>query len=176
MLQPMDEPPPSLASAGDDRKSGFGEQPSYFFRCLVLRVVRVRAGRSENRNALSNVREIVEAFDELPGDAHDAPGVGACEIPAQIAAGLKQLFVFGDGRTEISDIAVDDSLGAGRAHRRFLGWRRSARCAMTCFGPLTQPFAGGDLGLCRHLRARFFSAGGARGGLFRFRFFTFWHS
>jgi hypothetical protein len=57
----------------------------------------MRSRRAEDRHAALDVREVVEAFDELAHDAHDAPGIGAREVLA-IAAGLEQLLVFGEGR------------------------------------------------------------------------------
>ena len=116
--------------AGDDREARLGEQPRDFLRGQVLRIVGMRARRAEDRDALLDVREVVEAFDELAHDAHHAPRVGAREVVA-VAAGLQQLFVFGLGTDPAPDRVVDDSRARPTVRWRVFcdgGVRPAARC------------------------------------------------
>jgi len=93
------------ARAGDDREALLAEQLPDLDRGEVLRVVGMRARRAEDRDALLDARELVEALDELRHDAHHAPRVGGPEVGARSAV-LEELRVLGERPGHVTDRVV----------------------------------------------------------------------
>src|SRR5690242_693727 len=83
-------------AAGDDREPFLREHPGGFHRLLVVGVVGLGASRAENRDGVVDVRQGVEALDELSHDAEDAPGVRLDERPRLARSLREELFVLSD--------------------------------------------------------------------------------
>src|SRR3954468_22473406 len=119
----------------------------------------MRARRAEDRYAAANVREIVEALDELAHDAHHAPRIAAREV-GRVASRLQQLFVFRDGKAANCLTAL--ARGAARARRAPLGWWRASRGAVTHFRSFAEPLLRIRRRLGHHLGRRLLSPGRTR--------------
>jgi hypothetical protein len=84
------------AAARDDREPFVAELARELPRLAVLRRPRIRAGRSEDRDGLADVRQRREALAQLVLDAKEPLGVGELgEDRARL--GLQQLLVGGAG-------------------------------------------------------------------------------
>src|SRR6185312_10790095 len=114
------------ARSGDRRESRLRAEPADFGRRRVLRIVRLRARRAEDRDRLADVRELVEPFDELAHDAQHAPRVAAREVVG-MGERLEEFLVLGAVRfVLIADRVVDAAL------RFRLARGREARARRIC--------------------------------------------
>ena len=96
------------ARARNNREALFGQQFRGLARGIVLRIIRPGARRAEDRYALRDLGERIEAFDEFRRDAHDTPWIGAREATQIRLRRLQQLLVFGQ-RGPIANRLIDQS-------------------------------------------------------------------
>jgi hypothetical protein len=91
--------------ARDDAEAFLAQQTRGLDRRVILRIVLLRPRRSEDAHALLDRRETVETFDELSGDAHNAPRIGGAKVGAR-PAGLQQLRVLCQCPGRVPDVVV----------------------------------------------------------------------
>ena len=98
------------AAAGDDREAGAAEPSGDVARVLVLGIVRMRARRTEDRHAVLDVLERLEAHLQLAPHAPDPHRVGGDRGVALV----EQLLV---GRARRGLVLGSQVLGVGHASR-----------------------------------------------------------
>ncbi len=99
----------------------------------------MRARRAEDRDALRDRREVVESLDELPHDAHHAPGVLPREVGRVRRRPLEELLVLGDRHAERADVVVDLAHARPRDASPIPVTAACARREVSLLGALPQP-------------------------------------